>query len=108
LITKKIKNLNQKVGVLGCGWLGLTLAQNFSDDRLTGILELTNRPPKMDSFGKANYHLSLLVSKQKHGIEGIHQGFLDELDLLIINFHQGLRSCTQGKAMWKKNAFIYM
>jgi len=85
--------LNQKVGVLGCGWLGLPLAKTLVDDRLT-VYGTTTSPSKMDSLRKANI-IPFTIVLTEHGIEGNIKEFLDELDLLIINVPPRLRSAPR-------------
>jgi nucleoside-diphosphate-sugar epimerase len=82
--------LNKKIGVLGCGWLGLPLAKSLIDDKHS-VYGSTTSNSKMEVLQKGNI-IPFTIVLNGNGIVGNIQNFLEESDLLIINVPPKLRS----------------
>ncbi|MCM4153719.1 SDR family NAD(P)-dependent oxidoreductase [Arenibacter sp. N53] len=82
--------MSKRIGILGCGWLGLPLAKSLLEDKHT-VYGTTTSISKIDNLKKDKivpYHIVLNGS----GIEGNIKGFLSKLDILILNVPPKLRS----------------
>ncbi|MCK0144445.1 NAD-dependent epimerase/dehydratase family protein [Arenibacter sp. F26102] len=85
--------MSKKIGILGCGWLGLPLAKSLLEDKHT-VYGTTTSITKIAILEKDNiipYHIVLT----EIGIEGNIKEFLSELDFLIINVPPNLRSAPK-------------
>lgn len=82
--------MNKKIGIIGCGWLGLPLAKSLIQDQYT-VLGTTTSDSRMELLKKAGITPFAIALRDK-GIEGNIENFLSELDLLIINVPPQLRS----------------
>ena len=96
--------MNKKIGILGCGWLGLPLAKSLIDDKHTDF-GTTTSDSKMELLHKANI-VPYTIDLTENGIKGNIKGFLAELDLLIINVPPKLRS-TPKESYIKKMQHLY-
>lgn len=85
--------MNKSVAILGCGWLGFPLANAFlkANYHVNGS---TTSEEKLPLLSEAQIHGYLLRLKEA-GVEGDIIGFLEGVDILIINVPPGIRS---GKA----------
>ncbi len=82
--------MNKKIGILGCGWLGLPLAKSLVQDQHT-VLGTTTSDSKIGLLQKADI-IPFTIALKENGIEGNIEDFLAELDLLVINVPPKLRS----------------
>jgi nucleoside-diphosphate-sugar epimerase len=82
--------LIKKIGVLGCGWLGLPLAESLLKKgyEVRGSSTRASELPALREKGIAAHRI-LLTENQ---IEGPIDGFLKGLDILVLNIPPGLRS----------------
>ena len=81
--------MNKRIGVIGCGWLGFPLAEDLlkSGYPLKGTTTSTSKLAKLKLAGIEAYKVKLEEDK----IEGDIEGFLSQLQTLIINIPPGLR-----------------
>ncbi len=85
--------MSKKIGVLGCGWLGLPLAkalvrQSYS---VYGTTTSTEKLALLQKEGIIAFPISISAS----GIAGNIHDFLSNIDILIINIPPKLRSGTE-------------
>lgn len=79
-----------KIGILGCGWLGLPLALHLKGDKNT-ILGSTTQESKLSLLqeqGITPYHIQMTPQ----AIKGPMHDFLEDLEALVINFPPRIRS----------------
>ncbi|MCY4418915.1 MAG: SDR family oxidoreductase [Cytophagales bacterium] len=79
-----VKSLPQKVGIIGCGWLGLPLAEALKK-KGHQIRGSTTRPKNIPRLKKIQIEPFLLEIGAQN-IKGDIHSFLNELDVLILNF----------------------
>ncbi len=81
--------MSKNIGVLGCGWLGLPLAEYLlkSGHRVSGSSTSKSKISMLNSKKITPY----LLKVSKDGIDG-DLGFFDELDLIIIAIPPRLKS----------------
>ena len=96
--------MNNKIGILGCGWLGLPLAKSLIHEGHT-VFGTTTSDSKIEVLQKANI-VPFTISLSEKGIEGQIEDFLAQLDLLIINVPPRLRSAPQ-ESFIKKMLHLY-
>ncbi|GAA0871556.1 epimerase [Gangjinia marincola] len=78
-----------RIGVLGCGWLGLPLAKKLVSKQHTvkGSTTSLQKLPDLEEHGIKSYYIELFEDV----IQGTITQFLDELDILIVDIPPGLR-----------------
>jgi nucleoside-diphosphate-sugar epimerase len=91
--------LSKKIGILGCGWLGLPLAKSLIDDKLI-VHGTTTSNSKMEVLQEANI-IPFTIVLNGNGIVGNIQNFLDGLDVLIVNVPPKLRSNPEASYVEK-------
>ncbi|MBU2905227.1 SDR family oxidoreductase [Arenibacter algicola] len=96
--------MNKKIGILGCGWLGLPLAKSLIHEEHT-VFGTTTSESKIEILQKANI-VPFTIGLTEKGIEGQIDNFLAALDLLIINVPPKLRSAPQ-ESFIKKMFHLY-
>lgn len=79
----------QNIGVIGCGWLGLPLAKSLIKDGYT-VYGTTTASDKIKTLETAGIHAHKIALFEDN-IEGDINGFLSNLDILIINVPPRLR-----------------
>ncbi len=81
--------MNSKIGVLGCGWLGLPLALELIERgyRVWGTTTSQSKMQALEERGIQSYFIRL----NSDSIEGPIDEFLAGLDILIINVPPALR-----------------
>lgn len=82
--------MNKKIGVIGCGWLGLPLATELVADGFVvfGTTTTLEKIPELKQRGIIPFQVAL----SENGIDGAIEDFLSELDILVINVPPKLRS----------------
>ena len=80
---------NSKIGILGCGWLGLSLAKSLinQDYEIKGSTTTENKYQMLRDSSITPY----LIKLNERCVEGKIKDFLKETELLIINIPPGLR-----------------
>ena len=96
--------MNKRIGILGCGWLGLPLAKSLVVDKYT-VLGTTTSDSKIEVLQKAKI-IPFTIGLTEKGIQGHIENFLSELDLLIINIPPRLRSAPKESYI-KKMLHLY-
>lgn len=81
--------MSKKIGVLGCGWLGLPLAKKLLEDSYQ-VFGTTTSPSKLEVLKDARI-VPYMVSLSDVEIHGDMEGFLSNIDVLIINVPPRLR-----------------
>ncbi len=81
--------MNTKVGVLGCGWLGLPLAIHLKDSGYTVSGTTTSKEKISVLANKGIFPYTISISEQE--IKGPIDSFLRAISILIINIPPGLR-----------------
>ena len=76
-------NLKNKVGIIGCGWLGLPLAKSLIENNYIVYGSTTNKK-KLGLLSNENINPFFLYLVEE-GILGNIKEFLENLDVLIIN-----------------------
>jgi nucleoside-diphosphate-sugar epimerase len=81
---------NNKISILGCGWLGLPLAKSLVDNgyEIKGSTTTQDKCQKLVEDGVTPY----LIKLNERFVEGEIKDFLKESELLIINIPPGLRN----------------
>jgi nucleoside-diphosphate-sugar epimerase len=86
---KKQQIMNNKISILGCGWLGLPLAEKFIKNSFE-VKGSTTSESKLALLADKNIQ-SFLIALFEDKIEGNIEGFLAETDVLIIDIPPKLR-----------------
>jgi nucleoside-diphosphate-sugar epimerase len=91
--------LSKKIGVLGCGWLGLPLARQLAGNshQVYGTTTSSDKLIVLQKEGIAPYLISLSSTE----IHGDIEGFLSHVDILIINVPPRLRG-NNAESFFKK------
>lgn len=84
--------MNDSIGVLGCGWLGLPLAKHFVNQKHE-VYGSTTSKEKLELLQDNDIH-AYEISISTSGVKGDIQGFLSNIDILIITLPPKLRSGT--------------
>ncbi|MBS9462822.1 NAD(P)H-binding protein [Flagellimonas sp. 389] len=81
--------MTEKIGVLGCGWLGFPLAKHFiaKNHEVHGTTTSEHKLKELKEAGISPYDIALSATK----IEGDIQSFLSHIDVLILNIPPRLR-----------------
>lgn len=82
--------MSRRIGILGCGWLGLPLAKTLIEEQHT-VYGTTTSDSKIKAMQKAAI-IPFIIDLSEKGIAGDINGFLAALELLIINVPPRLRS----------------
>lgn len=77
------------IGILGCGWLGLPLAKDLLKSGYT-VKGTTTSTVKLRTLKKEGIE-GFIIKLNEDEIEGNIQGFLSNINTLIINIPPGLR-----------------
>ncbi len=81
--------MTKTIAIMGCGWLGLPLAKALITDGRP-INGSTTSKEKLGNLKEAGIH-PFLISLSEDGIEGDIEGFLSNVDALVINVPPKLR-----------------
>ncbi|MER3319203.1 MAG: SDR family oxidoreductase [Allomuricauda sp.] len=81
--------MNKNIGVLGCGWLGLPLAQKLIEQgyKVKGTTTSSSKLEVLQNEGITPFEISL----SEIGIKGDIEEFLSNIEILIINVPPKLR-----------------
>ncbi|WP_420603169.1 SDR family oxidoreductase [Flagellimonas sp.] len=93
--------MSKKIGVLGCGWLGLPLAKHFVANtyEVHGSTTSNEKLELLKKEGIHPYEISLSSTK----IHGDIESFLSNIDLLVINVPPKLRGANPENFVEKMN-----
>ncbi|SHI60763.1 SDR family oxidoreductase [Pseudozobellia thermophila] len=82
--------MTKSIAVLGCGWLGLPLAQHFLKQgfRVKGSTTSEEKLPLLERSGIPSYLIQLFETE----IKGDIRAFLTDVDILVINVPPRLRN----------------
>lgn len=81
--------MSKAIAILGCGWLGLPLAEHFISLKYL-VNGSTTDKGKLSTLKKAGVN-PFLVQVNESEIEGDIQGFLNHMDVLVVNIPPKLR-----------------
>ena len=81
--------MNSNIGILGCGWLGLPLASTMVKNKYS-VHGSTTSQDKIEAL-KEKGITPYLIKLSENGITGDIDGFLTDIDILIINIPPRLR-----------------
>ncbi len=84
---------NNTIGIIGCGWLGLPLAKTFIKAGFT-VKGTTTSKNKIDILKNEGIDASI-ISLTENEIKGNIQGFLKDINTLIINVPPKLRGSNK-------------
>jgi len=81
--------MNQKISILGCGWLGLPLAKSLlaKSYEVKGSTTSENKLEVLKNAGILPFKIQL----EEHQVIGTIEDFLKETDVLVIDIPPGLR-----------------
>lgn len=82
--------MSNKIGILGCGWLGFPAAQRLLKEgyKVKGSTTSSDKLPVLRAAGIEAYEVRVLP----HLIKGELSAFLEGLETLVIDFPPGIRS----------------
>jgi len=97
--------LKKKIGIIGCGWLGLPLAEFLIDKGyiIHGTTTNINKLPLLEKEGINPYLINVSPSK----IVGAIAAFLDPLEVLIINIPPKLRGAGEKESYTAKIELLH-
>jgi len=81
--------LNTKIGIIGCGWLGLPLAKKIIAENYN-VKGSTRSKEKLENLRKVGIE-PFYLQLSEAGIDGEIDAFLEDVDVLILNMPPGLR-----------------
>ncbi len=81
--------MNKRISIIGCGWLGLPLAEDLvqNGNRVKGSTTSTDKVPLLKKAGILPFVLSI----SEEGITGPIDACLKDSEILVINIPPGLR-----------------
>lgn len=96
--------MTKKIGVIGCGWLGLPLAKNLIKEGFSvkGTTTSVDKLALLTNKDITPYHIKI----SEEGIKGPIQDFLSHIDILIINIPPGLRGKGKKESYVKKIQYL--
>ncbi|WP_350292497.1 SDR family oxidoreductase [uncultured Croceitalea sp.] len=96
--------MSRTVGVMGCGWLGLPLAEKLlkSGYKVRGTTTSTSKVEQLELAGIKGFKIQL----HENAIAGDITNFLSGLDTLIINVPPGLRGNSGSNYVSKINLLL--
>lgn len=92
------------IAILGCGWLGLPLAEHFikKDFAVNGSTTSEDKLPRLAEAGISPYYIEL----EEHGVKGKFNEFLKDVTTLIIAFPPSLRNNPNSNFVSKMTHFV--
>lgn len=99
-----MKEEKEKISILGCGWLGLPLAQKLLEKGY--IVKGSTTSENKISILKEHKIKPFLVTLYEDKIEGCIQDFLNNSDILIVDIPPKLRSTTSENFVSKIKLLI--
>jgi nucleoside-diphosphate-sugar epimerase len=85
--------LNNKIGIIGCGWLGLPLAKSFIEDGFK-VKGTTTSEEKMSLLKKERIE-AFKINISENTIDGNLKSFFIDVESLIINIPPKLRGAAK-------------
>ncbi|MFW2375533.1 MAG: SDR family NAD(P)-dependent oxidoreductase, partial [Cellulophaga baltica] len=96
--------MNKTIGILGCGWLGLPLAKSLIANNYL-VKGTTTSEAKLKRLAELGIEASQIVLAEK-GITGPIEGFLENIETLIINVPPKLRGTTKENYVAKMEHLV--
>ncbi|WP_282115728.1 NAD(P)H-binding protein [Cellulophaga baltica] len=96
--------MNKTIGILGCGWLGLPLAKSLIANNYL-VKGTTTSEAKLKRLAELGIEASQIVLAEK-GITGPIEGFLKNIETLIINVPPKLRGTTKENYVAKMEHLV--
>ena len=95
--------MTKNIGIIGCGWLGLPLAKKLIEKgcNIRGTTTSSSKLEVLRNEGIVPFEISL----SETGIEGSIEGFLSDIETLIINIPPKLRG-KQTESYVEKMKFL--
>ena len=97
--------MNKTIGILGCGWLGTSLAKDLMKSSFS-VKGTTTSPEKRARLLEAGINV-FQVTLHETTISGDIGGFLKNLDILIINVPPNLRKNPSSDYVGKMNRLTH-
>ncbi|WP_405370231.1 NAD(P)H-binding protein [Nonlabens sp. Asnod2-A12] len=96
--------VKKTIGILGCGWLGYDLALKLKSQKynVRGTSRNSEKLKKLTEKGIESFHVDL----QENKIYGDIQGFLEGLDILVIDIPPGLRKNPESDFAYRIKMFL--
>jgi 3-hydroxyisobutyrate dehydrogenase-like beta-hydroxyacid dehydrogenase len=96
--------LKKTIAIAGLGWLGKPLAQHlsFSGYTVKGSVTSQRKATALQQSGIDTY----VINSTEDGLYGAAQGFLKQVDTLVIMIPPGLRKKYRGRLCLKNVSFI--
>ena len=96
--------VKKTIGILGCGWLGYDLALKLKSRnyKVRGTSRNSEKLKKLTEKGIESFHVDL----QEDKIYGDVQGFLEGLDILVIDIPPGLRKNPESDFAYRIKMFL--
>ena len=96
--------MSKQISILGCGWLGLPLAERLMSQGYTikGSTTSKNRLSILENAGITPF----LIQLKEHRIEGNLEAFLQDSDVLIIAFPPKLQKNPEANFVSKMTHFV--
>ncbi|MEP2239098.1 MAG: SDR family oxidoreductase [Maribacter sp.] len=97
--------MNKKIGVIGCGWLGLPLAESLLAEgyKVNGTSTSEDKLAVLKEKGIRSFQISLSENK----INGDIDTFLESLSILVINVPPKLRGKGPKESYFEKIKLLY-
>jgi nucleoside-diphosphate-sugar epimerase len=96
--------MNKHIGILGCGWLGYDLALKLK--KQGGEIRGTSRNAEKLLQLSENAIQGFEIDLKEDKIYGDVQGFLEGLDVLVIDIPPGLRKNTESDFAYRTQLFM--
>ncbi|MEO0573719.1 MAG: SDR family NAD(P)-dependent oxidoreductase [Bacteroidota bacterium] len=97
--------MNKSVGILGCGWLGTVLGEQLLLDGYSSVKGSTTSSQKIDSLTLMGID-AYMIRLGENAIEGDINGFLEDVDVLIINVPPNLRKKPKSNYVKKMGVLL--
>ena len=96
--------MSKTIGILGCGWLGMSLGISLIKDGYS-VKGSTTSKDKLDSLTEEGIS-PFLIQLNENSIDGDIEGFLAHLDVLVINVPPTLRKHPESDYVAKMKILL--
>lgn len=96
--------MSKTIGILGCGWLGTSLGVSLIADGYS-IKGSTTSEDKLSSLAEKGF-TPFLIRLEDNAIEGAIDGFLNQVDVLVINVPPNLRKHPESDYVGKMKILL--